>query len=193
MNDDDHHHSPGDEQGATDPCKRVHPGREGGAIGPSGRWLSASERHVLGQTLGERLMCLWTVLNGAGCDFDDCWVATAEALGLQVDPTWHLPELLGAAGDVIDGADWGTLRVIGTDVFFSLRGDAPPYPHDKWDRRHFEEAVDDALFATAGCRMCERWPQVPLAEHREFARAVASGRLGWARIDSRLAKLAAEG
>lgn len=168
-----------------DECRREFPDREYGPAVILGPRQTAGERGVVSPRNSGRCYALWTVLRGAGCDFDDLIFAVAEHLGYE-HPTGggcDLFESLAECHDIVNLASWRVVRSIAVDVFFEKRGgpDSRCYEPHEMDYRTFDEIADDFQFDGNGCRLCmlDGLPEdLDSPEgHRHIARMLASGRV----------------
>lgn len=135
---------------------------------------------MLGRTNMARCHNLWLNLRGRSCDFDDCTVATAEALGFVVDRWADVFETIDAAAELVDAAPWPVVSRVAVDVYWDVRGsDRCWAPGTGLDWRTRVERTDDTLFDGDVCRLCRDLPEIPAREHRRIGGVLASGRVSW--------------
>jgi hypothetical protein len=155
----------------------------GGPAHLEGRIAMDSERGLERSTIG-RCYQLWTVLYGSACDFDDCLISLAEHLGWEdQNPTSGLFEALGSAQDHIEraGHTWLELRQLALDAFHRCRA-GESVEVDRYDKRTWDQAVDDALFADGCCKACELSVPGTPKQHRKLAGMVLHHRTTWEQI-----------
>lgn len=139
----------------------------------------------MARSIGERCHVLWIGLYGGDCDFDDLYVGLAEKLGWVCPPDADLDAVLCGAGTTIDACTlpWTSLRTLAISVFDAYRA-GESRELSSFDPRTWEEAVDDALFATGPCRACVLGVPGTSAEHRELAGWVLHRRTSWSKIEA---------
>lgn len=159
----------------------------GGPTFLTGRVVSDNERGLESSNI-ERCYRLWTVLYGAGCDFDDCLLELAKVLGWQ-EPGEDIGlfEVLDAAVEYIynTGQAWSSLRQLAIDAFMTCR-QTESVETSSYDGRTWDQAVDDALFSEGSCKACSiGYPGGPRA-HRGVAGVVLRGRVSWSKLQDLL-------
>lgn len=161
----------------------------GGPTLLAGRVVSDNERGLERSNV-ERCYRLWTVLYGAGCDFDDCLLGLAKALGWQ-EPGADvgLFEYLDSAAEYIHdaGQEWSSLRQLAIDAFMTCRREES-VETSSYDGRTWDQAVDDALYSEGSCKACAiGFPGAP-RDHRRIAGVVLRGRTSWGKLQDDLAR-----
>lgn len=171
-------------RGSARPCRPEGPLR-GGPPHLTGMVPHNEMERRMARSLGDRCHMLWLALYGGDCDFDDLSVALAQMLGWVVPPDADLSEILSGSAHTINECDlpWTTLRGMAIAVFETVRHDAGREVAD-FDPRTWEEAVDDALFATGACRACTLGVPGTSAQHRSLAGWVLHRRTSWAQVES---------
>ena len=155
----------------------------------TGRVVSDNERGLERSNI-ERCYRLWTVLYGAGCDFDDCLITLAKKLGWQ-EPALDMDLFasLDSASEHIHnaGGSWQSMRQLAIDVFMTCRQE-DSVETSSYDGRTWDQAVDDALFSEGSCMACSiGYPGGPRA-HRSAAGMVLRGRMSWPKLQDLLAQ-----
>jgi hypothetical protein len=169
------------------PCRKT--GKlHGGPAHLEGRVATDDERGLEHSTVG-RCYKLWTVLYGSSCDFDDCLITLAEQLGWE-DPNTAsgLFEALGSAQSHIDqaGHTWLELRQLAIEVFNRCRA-TESIEVDRYDKRTWDQAIDDALFADGICKACALSVPGTEKQHRNLAGMILHRRTTWEKVFIKLA------
>lgn len=173
------------------PCKKT--GKLYGGPGHiEGRIARGDERGLEHSSIG-RCYKLWTVLYGSSCDFDDCLITLAEQLGWEdTHGAGGLFEALGSAQAHIDqaGHTWIELRQLAINVFNLCRA-TESIEVDRYDKRTWDQAIDDVLFAEGGCKACALSVPGTTKQHRNLAGAILHHRTTWDQVFIQLSKLPA--
>lgn len=144
--------------------------------------VTAREQYLATTNL-DRCYHLWQTLRGGICDFDDCDLELAARLGWVGDAGLDLSDMLSAANEWIleHGGTWAQLRSMATAVFFDLRAD-DVIEAAAYDRRSWDEIVEDTQFASGECEVCRLGFNADTNEHRFVAELVAVGRISWEEV-----------